>query len=80
MPNNTTNSDLIDTNYPTVYTSINSYDINNKPFITNKLWDISSGSLSSSIKPLTAIYSSTRKPLIGDSRFTFAKNIKLFGY
>ena len=75
MPINTSELNSMNIQYPTVYSGINRYDINNKPFNSYKLWDISSGSLTSSIKPLTAIYSSTRKPLIGDSRYTFAKNI-----
>jgi hypothetical protein len=80
MPNNTTNSDLIDTNYPTVYTSINSYDVNNKPFISNKLWDISSGSLTTSVLPLTAIYlisSSNAYGKVGDPNLPneYSKNV-----
>ena len=56
MPNNTSDSNLMNIQYPTVYSSINRYDINNKPFITNKLWDISSGSLTTSVQTLTGIF------------------------
>ena len=43
--------------YPTVFKKINSSDVNVSPFQTYKLWNVISGSATSSALPLQAIYS-----------------------
>ena len=45
--------------YPTVFKKIDKTDVQINPFQSYKSWTVYSGSLTSSILPLTAIYSNT---------------------
>ena len=63
--------------YPTVFKKINSSDVNVSPFQTYKLWNVISGSATSSALPLQAIYSDVNTlPALG-SELTYndASNI-----
>jgi len=63
--------------YPTVFKKINSSDVNVSPFQTYKLWNVISGSTTSSALPLQAIYSDVNTlPALG-SELTYndASNI-----
>lgn len=75
MSNNTSNLDLSSTQYPTIFSGINRYDINNKPFNTYKKWDISSGSDTNLVLPLNAIYSSIERPTYGSTNIIYDTNI-----
>jgi hypothetical protein len=64
MPTN--NLDTTNIEYPVVFTGINKSDINISPFNAYKRWDFASGSATSSVLPLTAIYSDhTNLPFLG---------------
>lgn len=63
--------------YPTVFKKINSSDVNVSPFQTYKLWTVISGSSTSNVLPLQAIYSDINTlPALGTSlTFNDASNI-----
>ena len=78
MPNDIINLDSIYSDESaTVFKSIDIDDVNLTPFLSHKSWTITSGSATSSVLPLTAIYSdiSDLPPIGTELTYTNLKNI-----
>ena len=78
MPNDIINLDSIYSDETaTVFKSIDIDDVNLTPFLSHKSWTVTSGSATSSVLPLTAIYSniSDLPPIGTELTYTNLKNI-----